>query len=128
MIIKILKFSFLILLLTGIIFPVFSGAVIKPSALGTVAGPGNGIPDGVKIENVEGIVNIVKAILAWIYYIFFIISVIYVILAAFAYLGEGEDAEKLKTIHKNIMWAAIAIAVALLSVGINLIIKNFISP
>lgn len=134
MIVKNIKFSgwinlFLIaIIFSALILPVFVSAEIEVTP-GKIAMPGeDDIPEGAKITEVTQIVDIVKAVLQWVYYIFFIIAAIYVVLAAYAYLGEGEDAEKLKTIHKNIMWAAIAIAVALISVGINAIVKNFISP
>ena len=60
-------------------------------------------------------------------WIFFIVAAIFIILAAFAYLTAQGDAEKIKTANKQILYAVIAIIIALLSVSFTAIISNFIS-
>ncbi len=65
-------------------------------------------------------------IVNWTYAIFFIITVMFVLFAAFNYLTGGDDAEKIKTAHQQIMYAAIAVAIALLAVGFSLIVKRFL--
>jgi hypothetical protein len=79
------------------------------------------------IQNVSGIVGIIANVVKWIYIIFFIIAVMYVLFAAFAYLTESDDSEKMKIVHSRIKYAAIAIAVALLAIGLELIVKNFLT-
>ncbi|MEK7114472.1 MAG: hypothetical protein AAB832_00180, partial [Patescibacteria group bacterium] len=79
------------------------------------------------IQNVSGIVGIAASVVRWIYVIFFIIAVMYVLFAAFAYLTENDDSEKMKVVHSRIKYAAIAIAIALLAIGLELIVKNFLT-
>lgn len=78
------------------------------------------------VTDVQGLAGIVVKVLTWTYTIFFVVAVLFVLFAAYAYLGGGEDAEKIKNAHKKIIWASVAIAVALLALSVNLIVQNFI--
>ena len=79
-----------------------------------------------QVQSVTGLVEITAAVVKWIYIIFFIIAVMFILFAAFNYLTGGDEPEKIKTAHSSIKYAAIAIAVALLAVGLELIIGNFL--
>jgi hypothetical protein len=78
------------------------------------------------IEEPQGIIDAIRGVAKWIYIIFFIIAIMFILFAAFNYLSGGGDAEKAKTAHNQIKYAAIAIAVALLAVGFEIIVKNFL--
>jgi hypothetical protein len=97
---------------------------------GEVAGvdSNNRLPQGAGIKNVEGVVRILIEVLKWTYTVFFIIAVLYILFAAYAYLTAQADPEKIKSATNQIIYAAIAIAVALLAVGINAIVKSIIEP
>lgn len=117
---------FILLLIIGIIFPFFSSAAISVGKPGVVAGPDNGLPAGAGIKDIEGIVTILIKVLKWIYTILFIVAIIFILFAAYVYLTAHDNPEKISAAHKQIMWAAVAIAVALISVSANVIINNFI--
>ena len=72
--------------------------------------------------------DVIASVVKWTYAIFFIITVMFVLFAAFNYLTGGDDAEKIKSAHQQIMYAAIAVAIALLAVGFSLIIQRFLNP
>ncbi|MBI5306324.1 hypothetical protein HZB04_01940 [Candidatus Wolfebacteria bacterium] len=100
-----------------------SGQIAKPGA-------GSGLPDlpvgmgqNLKIDN---IITIMADIFKVAYVVFFIISGFMIILAAFTYLTAKDEPEKISGVHKQLIWAAVAVVVALLSVGFNVIIENFI--
>ena len=78
------------------------------------------------VQDVSRIVRILAAIVKWIYIIFFIIAVMFILFAAFNYLTGGDEPEKIKTVYKQLTYAAIAIAIALLAISFQLIIKNFL--
>lgn len=122
-----LKKIFILLLMLGIIIPIFSFAVtVKP---GTVAAPGvKGIPEGVGITKADQLFGILADILKYIYEIFFIVAVLFIIMTAYTYLTAQDDVEKIKNAHKQLIWAAVAIAVALISLSFETIISNFIKP
>ncbi len=75
---------------------------------------------------VGGLVDIITYIVRWTYIIFFIIAVMFIILAAFSYLTAGGDAEKVAVAKNRIIYAMVAILVALLAVGFEIIIRNFL--
>ncbi len=86
-----------------------------------------GIPFvGGRTENVSGLVAIFSDIVKWIYTIFFIVAVMFVIFAAFTYLTAGGDAEKVGNAKNQIIYAAVAIIVALLAVSFESIVRNFL--
>jgi len=76
---------------------------------------------------VSGTVDILKNIVRWIYIIFFIIAVMFILFAAFTYLTAQGDPEKVKSAKDQIIYAAVAIIVALLAVSIDTMISTFLS-
>ena len=117
-----------------IIFLLIAAAPLSTSAISpdqvtpeNIAGGGVIKVEKSPIQNVSGIVGIVASVVRWIYVIFFIIAVMYVLFAAFAYLTENDDSEKMKVVHSRIKYAAIAIAMAILAIGLELIVKNFLT-
>ena len=96
---------------------------------GKVAEPGiGGIPQGANIKEFGGVVKIVMEVTRWTYTIFFIIAVLYILFAAYTYLTAQSEPEKIKSATNQIIYAAIAIAVALLAVSINAIVRSIIKP
>ena len=100
------------------------GFTLSNAVFGQVANiPG---VDRVGPSTVGGIVDIIRQIVRWVYIIFFIIAVLMIIMAAFTYLTAGGDAEKVNTAKNRLIYAAVAIAVALLAVGFEVIVRNFL--
>lgn len=78
-------------------------------------------------QTVSGVVDILRNVVRWIYIIFFIIAVMFILFAAFNYLTAGGEAEKITTAKNQLIYAIVAIVVALLAVGFEVIIRNFLS-
>ena len=125
-----MKISIIILVSFLLISPLLTNAIspdqVTPE---NIAGGGviKNISAPTQVRDVSGIVGIAANVVMWIYRIFFIIAVMYVLFAAFAYLTENDDAEKMKVVHTRIKYAAIAIAVAILAIGLEMIVKNFLT-
>lgn len=109
-----------------ILFPFFV-SLAAPEA-GKVPIATDFVSQGSPITEPNQFLDVIASIVKWTYAIFFIITVMFVLFAAFNYLTGGDDAEKIKSAHQQIMYAAIAVAVALLAVGFSLIIQQFLSP
>lgn len=73
-----------------------------------------------------GLLDIITSIVKWVYIVFFIVAVLFILFAAFNYLIGGGQPEKVKLAHTQLIYALIAIAIALMSVGAVAIIKNFL--
>lgn len=78
------------------------------------------------VQGIQDILNILNNIVVVMYRAFFIVAIGVVIWAAFTYLKGGNDPEKIKSATKQLLWAAVAIIIALASVGANAIINTFI--
>ena len=74
-----------------------------------------------------GLIDVLRGVVRWVYIIFFIIAVMFILFAAFNYLTAGGDSEKVTTAKNQLIYAAIAIVVALLAVGFEVIIRNFLA-
>jgi magnesium-transporting ATPase (P-type) len=94
---------------------------------GEIPGASQLISDAPKVEKIGGLVDVLKTIVKWTYIIFFIIAVLFIIFAAYNYLTARGDPEKVKNVNSQLIYAAVAIVVALVAVSIDLIIKNFIT-
>ncbi|MBN2197797.1 hypothetical protein JW698_01200 [Candidatus Wolfebacteria bacterium] len=78
-------------------------------------------------STVGGIVEIIRNVVRWVYILFFILAVLFILFAAFTYLTAGGDTEKVEKAKNQIIYAAVAIAVALLAVGFEIIIRSFLA-
>jgi len=117
------KFVFFILIILETSVPFLTAAIT----------PGNipsaqelGIQQDSPIKSSDALLNVVANIVKWVYTIFFIVAVMFILFAAFNYLGGASEPEKIKKAHNMLIYAAIAIAIAFLSVGARFIVKNFL--
>lgn len=76
------------------------------------------------VKTSQGLIDVAAGIVKWIYIIFFIVAVMFILFAAFNYLTAGGQPEKVKASHDQLIYAAIAITIALLAVGAQAIIKD----
>jgi hypothetical protein len=112
--------------LTILILPLIGFAQdIKP---GTIPNAGQlGIEQDSPINSVSQGVDILSSVVGWVYRVFFILTVLFVLLAAYKYLTKADDAEKIKEARQQLVYAAIAVVVALLSVGFSAIVDSFLT-
>ena len=75
---------------------------------------------------IERIVGILERFINWMFAILLAIAVIFIILAAFKYLTAGGDAEKIKSAHSQLIYAMVALGVALLSRGLIFLVKQLL--
>ncbi|MEK9168563.1 MAG: hypothetical protein AAB698_02070, partial [Patescibacteria group bacterium] len=122
-----MKIFILIFFLTSLVFAPLSAVLAITAGQGPADIQGE-LPMKSPINEPNQFLDVIASVVKWTYAIFFIITVMFVLFAAFNYLTGGDDAEKIKSAHQQIMYAAIAVAIALLAVGFSLIIKRFLNP
>ncbi len=71
--------------------------------------------------------DILNTIVNWFFAILIVLAVIFIFVAAFYYLTAAGDAEKVKTAHTTLIYALVAIAVALLAKGIVYLVGNIVN-
>ncbi|MEK7510330.1 MAG: hypothetical protein AAB567_02080 [Patescibacteria group bacterium] len=86
--------------------------------------PGQELPEGPQTG--RQLLELVKAITDWIFVVFLLTAVIFIILAAFQFLTGGGDPGKLAEARNKLIYAAVAIAVALMARGIPVVVKNIV--
>lgn len=84
-------------------------------------------PKSCPIKTPDDIFNILANVLKYTYTIFFIIAVIFILIAAFSFLTAKGDPTAIVGARSQIVWAVVAIIIALLSVGAAQIINSFLS-
>lgn len=77
--------------------------------------------------DVGGVLNLIDNVLAILQYVFYVVAAIFIIIAAFKYLTAQGDPEKVGTARQMVIYAVIAIAVAILSTVIDNIVADFLS-
>ncbi len=75
------------------------------------------------VTEVEGVLN---NIVRWAQIIFFILAALFIIFAAFEYLTAGGDDEKVKKAKNMLIYAIVAIAVALVAGGVRTLVRTFL--
>lgn len=85
-------------------------------------------PEGTGPSTVDEGISILNQILTWISIIFWIVAVIFILYAAFLYLTAAGDAEKVKKASSQLLYAVIAIAVALMATIIPSFVANVLTP
>lgn len=103
----------------------FIGLLFGNIALGQIGNiPGT---TATNITSVGGIIDVLRNIIRYVYILFFIIAIAFILMAAFTYLTAGGDPEKVGEAKNRLIYAAVAIVVALLSVALETIITNFLT-
>ncbi len=78
------------------------------------------------VKRVNDVIRILYNIVRWTYDIFFITAVFFILLAAYKFLFAQEDPEKIKSAKNQVIYAVIAIIIALLAISFDVIIKDFL--
>ncbi len=71
--------------------------------------------------------NVLCPILGWAFTILILLAVVFVLVAAFRYLTAAGDPEKVKHANYTLLYAAIAVAVAILAKAVPLIMGSLVS-
>lgn len=74
----------------------------------------------------QGILNLIGRIFGILQVLFFLAAAFFVLYAAFLYLTSGGDQEKVGIAKNYILYAAVAVAVALLATAVGPIVRSFL--
>lgn len=80
------------------------------------------------ISTVQQIYGILKKAVQYTYVAFFFVAIFFILLAAYNFLFARGDPQKIKNARNEILWAIVAIVIALLSVAAASIVQSFINP
>ncbi len=112
-----------VLVLSLLVLPMVAGVAFAQSP-GQFPGAGDIGIDQYGPQNVTTWVEVVITVVQWFYTIVFVVAVLFILLAAYNFITSGGDEEKTGTAKKQLMYAVIGVAVALLSYGIVTFVRN----
>lgn len=88
-------------------------------------GPGPQLPPTTNVQFTT-ISGALCTLVAWIFTILVVLTVIFILWAAYNYLTSGGDEEKIKKANHQLLYAAIAMIVAILSRGLPFLVGQFL--
>jgi hypothetical protein len=91
-----------------------------------VAPTNPGAPPQGHISSLQGVLNTVCIVFDWAFYFLVALAVIFIIFAAFKYLTAAGEPEKVKSAGGTLLYAAVAVGVALLARAVPLIVASFL--
>jgi hypothetical protein len=97
----------------------------NPQPAGSGSNGASGIPN-VQINSVQNVLDVTCVVFAWMFYFLIALAIIFVVIAAYRYLTSAGNPEKVKGATNTILYAAIAVGVALLAKSIPLIVASFL--
>ena len=113
------------LLLSGLIPAVaFADEGFDPLDPGSTPPP---LPENTP-TNFKGLIDVIVTIAQWMFGILMALSIIMILYSAFLYIFSAGSEDKIKKAKDTLMYAIIAVAVAVFAGGVGVLIKNFVSP
>ena len=80
------------------------------------------------ITDYTGVVGIINKVGTWMFGLLLALAVVFLLYAAFTYLRAGGDPSKVDEAKNVIIYALIAIVVAVLAKGLIIVVGNIIAP
>ncbi|MFA7202002.1 MAG: hypothetical protein WC099_03340 [Candidatus Paceibacterota bacterium] len=74
----------------------------------------------------SGVIGLIVIVIKWMYTLFFIVAVAMILLAAYNFVRGGSNEKLVETAKKQLKWAVVAIAVALVATGISMVVQDFL--
>jgi len=105
----------LVLVLAMSFMAVSAGAQVAPPA-----------PD-TNIENIGDVYDLINTIFNMLFWLLIVLASVFIIWAAFNYLTAGGDPEKIQKANQKVIYAAVAVVIAVLARAIPSIVCSFLS-
>jgi len=77
------------------------------------------------VQNTTDIQNLACGLLPWIFWGLIVLAIIMALVAAYRYATAAGEPEKVGNASKTLLWAAVAVAVAIIAQGIPYIVGSF---
>ncbi len=110
-----------------LIFSLIINIIIMGLALPVFAQSNTTEIESIEINSIDDILTIIENITSWMYRILLAIVVIFVLMAAFTYLTSSGNIDKIKKANNQLLYAAIAVVIAILSFSVSQIITSVLS-
>ena len=102
------------------------GLPVLASAQATPSLPTNGNVPYAPITKAQNLLMFMCTIFSWLFYFLVVLAVLFIVIGAYRYLTSADNSEKVKGATNTLLYAAIAVAVALLAKAIPSIVADFL--
>lgn len=100
------------------LFPILLlAALLAAPLLGHAQGP----------RTVDDVLAILNRLINWMFTGLLVLATIFIILAGYKYLTAASDPNKIKEANRQILYAAVAIAIGLVAQGVEFIVRQLIT-
>lgn len=103
--------------------------LVAPAALaiGTIPTP-PGLTGGLPtpITSATDASTVFCDLLAWVFWGVIVLAIVFALVGAYRYVTSSGDAEKVRSANRTLLYAAIAVVVALVAAGVPYIVSSFI--
>lgn len=79
-----------------------------------------------KIDSPEKVIEVIEKLSGWMYSVLIVLAVVFIILAAYQFLMAGGDSEKVTKAKNSVLYAVLAVTVAVLATGIVKIVEDLL--
>jgi len=79
--------------------------------------------DNPPITNLQQMVDLIEQVAKWIYAIVFALAIIFILIAAFQFLTAGGNPDTIAKARQNIIYALVAIAIAIIAWGLPKLVE-----
>ena len=79
------------------------------------------------VNSIGSVQQVIQDIIGWVQVFILVISVLFIIMGAWDYLNSGGEAEKTKEARTKVIYAVVAIAVALIAGGVDSLVDTFVN-
>jgi len=107
-----------ILALLGLVIPSLAGAFATPPGISTTPTP--------PINTTGDLTRFLCTLLLWVFWALIVLAVLFALIAAYRYVTSSGEPEKRSKANKTLLYAAIAVAVAIIAVGVPDLISSFL--
>jgi len=83
-------------------------------------------PGGGTVTDITGVGSTICIIFNWMFYFLIILAIVFIIVAAFKYLFAAGDPEKVKSAGHSLIYACVAIAVAIIAKAVPSIVGTLL--
>lgn len=79
------------------------------------------------VDTPEKVIGLIQRVTDWAYSILLVLAVLFIVYAAYLYLFSEGDTEKTEKAKKQIFYAVVAVAIAILAKGIIAFVQNVLT-
>ena len=109
--------------IASLLLPLMASAQLTAPTAPTQVGS---IPQANNLNSLQSVLQTVCVVFSWLFYFLVALTVVFIVIAAFKYLTAAGNPEKVSSAGSTLLYAAIAIAVALLARAIPNIVSSFL--